>query len=72
VERAKLAGITKLTPHGLRHAAGRRLAEEGCTANEIAAILGHSTLAMVQVYTRSAAQESLAKSAMVKLEKSKR
>ena len=28
-------------PHGLRKAAGRRLAEAGCTAHEIMAVLGH-------------------------------
>src|SRR5262245_14033404 len=31
-------------PHGLRKAAGRRLAEVGCTAHEIMAVLGHKTL----------------------------
>ena len=30
--------------HGLRKAAARLLAEAGCSANEIAAITGHSTL----------------------------
>ncbi len=33
--------------HGLRKAAARRLAEAGCTANEIAAITGHRTLVEV-------------------------
>jgi integrase len=32
-------------PHGLRKAAGRRLAEAGCSANEIMSVLGHQTLA---------------------------
>ena len=31
-------------PHGLRKAAGRRLAEAGCSAREIMAVLGHKTL----------------------------
>ena len=31
-------------PHGLRKAAGRRLAEAGCTAHEIMSVLGHKTL----------------------------
>jgi len=31
-------------PHGLRKAAGRRLAEAGCTTHEIMSMLGHKTL----------------------------
>ncbi|WP_249204563.1 tyrosine-type recombinase/integrase [Acetobacter thailandicus] len=41
------------SPHGLRKTAGRRLAEAGCTPHQIAAILGHKTLAEVMRYTRS-------------------
>jgi integrase len=55
-------------PHGLRKAAGRRLAEAGCTANEIMSVLGHTTLAEAERYTRQADQEKLAKAALVKLE----
>ncbi|MGJ0508626.1 MAG: tyrosine-type recombinase/integrase [Methylocystis sp.] len=35
-------------PHGLRKAAGRRLAEAGCSAKEIMAILGHKTMSEAQ------------------------
>jgi hypothetical protein len=35
-------GLRGLSPHGLRKAACRRLAEAGCSANEIAAISGHA------------------------------
>jgi integrase len=69
VERAKDAGLSGLSPHGLRKAAGRRLAEAGCSAKEIAAILGHSSLAMVETYTRSADQERLADAGMARLTK---
>ncbi|HML12389.1 MAG TPA: tyrosine-type recombinase/integrase [Xanthobacteraceae bacterium] len=55
-------------PHGLRKAAGRRLAEAGCTAHEIMAILGHKTLAEAERYTRDADQARLAADAMAKLE----
>lgn len=55
-------------PHGLRKAAGRRLAEAGCTAREIMAVLGHKTLAEAERYTRAADQARLAKAAMAKLE----
>ena len=55
-------------PHGLRKAAGRRLAEAGCTAHEIMAVLGHKTLSEAERYTRQADQARLAIEAMTKLE----
>jgi integrase len=57
--------------HGLRKAAARRLAEAGCSANEIAAITGHATLAEVSRYTKAAEQKRLAKAAMRRLERSR-
>lgn len=56
-----------LNVHGLRKAAARRLAEAGCTASEIAAITGHASLSMVQLYTESADQERLARAAVARL-----
>jgi hypothetical protein len=53
--------------HGLRKAAHRHLAHAGCTAPEIMAISGHSTLAQVQVYIDEAEQECMAEAAMNKL-----
>src|SRR5262245_54749065 len=50
--------------HGLRKAACRRLAEAGCSANVIAAISGHATLAEVARYTKAAEQELLARQGM--------
>ena len=55
-------------PHGLRKAAGRRLAEAGATTKEIMAILGHTTLSEAERYTEEADQESLAEGAVIKLE----
>jgi integrase len=55
-------------PHGLRKAAGRRLAEAGCSAREIMAILGHKTLSEAERYTRDADQQRLAEAAIVRLE----
>ena len=55
-------------PHGLRKAAGRRLAEAGCTAREIMAVLGHKTLAEAERYTRDADQARLSMSGIAKLE----
>ena len=49
------AGVAPgLSPHGLRKAAGRRLAEAGATAHEIMSILGHRSLREVQRYTADA------------------
>jgi integrase len=53
--------------HGLRKAAARRLAEAGCSANEIASITGHATLAEVSRYTKAAEQTKLARAAMARL-----
>jgi enterobacteria phage integrase len=55
-------------PHGLRKAAGRRLAEAGCTGKEIMSVLGHKTLAQAELYTRDADQAHLAAAAVIKLE----
>lgn len=53
-----------LSPHGLRKAAARRLAEAGCSAHEIASITGHASIAEVQRYTRAADQLKMAREAM--------
>ncbi|MBF0857632.1 tyrosine-type recombinase/integrase [Gluconobacter sp. LMG 31484] len=55
------------SPHGLRKAAARRLAEAGCTTHQIAAITGHRSLSEVARYTRAAEQVELARSAILRL-----
>jgi len=66
---AEKAGLPAgCTPHGLRKAGSRRLAEADCTPNQIAAVTGHRSLKEVERYTRSAAQAKLAGSAMAKLD----
>lgn len=55
--------------HGLRKLAAANLAQAGCTLHEIAAITGHKSLSMVQLYTKSVDQQRLASSAVVRLEK---
>lgn len=42
------AGLNQLHFHGLRHTAGRALAEAGCSSHQIKAITGHKTLQMVE------------------------
>jgi integrase len=58
---------TDLSPHGLRKAAARRLAEAGCTPHEIMSITGHRTLAEVERYTRAANKARLAVSANARM-----
>lgn len=60
-------GLNGLHLHGLRHTAGKALAEAGCSAHEIRAVLGHKTLQMVEKYTSKAQQRTLAGSAILKL-----
>lgn len=66
-EAVRAAGLLAIAAHGLRKAAGRRLAEAGCTPHEIAAILGHKTLREIEHYTRAASQVTMAESAMEKI-----
>lgn len=54
--------------HGLRKVAAARLAEAGCSIHEIAAITGHSTLSMLEFYTRESDQRKRASAAITKLE----
>jgi integrase len=65
-KRCKRAGLKGLSPHGLRKAACRRLAEAGCSANEIAAISGHASLNEVARYTRAVDQAKLARNAVAR------
>jgi len=61
------AGLgAQCTFHGLRKAACRRLAEAGCSANEIAAISGHATLKEVARYTKAVDQARMARNAMAR------
>jgi integrase len=56
-----------ISAHGGRKDTARRLAEIGCSANQIAAITGHATLAEVQRYTKAADRKRMAREAMTKL-----
>ena len=68
--RIAAAGLPdRCVTHGLRKAAARRLAEAGCSANEIAAVTGHATLEEVARYTKAAEQKRLAQSAIRRLGK---
>lgn len=70
-DRISEAGLPdRCVTHGLRKAAARRLAEAGCSANEIASITGHVTLDEVARYTRAAEQKKLARAAIERLARS--
>jgi integrase len=60
------AGLPHCSIHGLRKSACRRLAEAGCSANEIAAISGHASLREVERYTKAADQQRMAANAMAR------
>jgi integrase len=54
----------QFTPHGLRKAACRRLAELGCSASQVMAISGHRSLSEAEKYVRAADQRRLARDAI--------
>lgn len=65
------AGLPRqLSAHGLRKAACRRLAEAGCSANQIMSISGHRSLSEAEKYVRAADQVRLAQSAMATISNS--
>ncbi|MFH7812460.1 MULTISPECIES: tyrosine recombinase XerC [Acetobacter] len=64
----KMCGIKeRLSPHGLRKAAARRMAEAGCSPHQIASITGHKTLSEIERYTRAVDQSRLARDAVLKI-----
>ena len=61
------AGLPKrCSAHGLRKAACRRDAENGCSANEIMAHSGHGSMKELVRYTKAADQARLARNALAK------
>jgi integrase len=64
-EAAEKAGLPpNSSPHGLRKAACRRMAEAGCTGPQIQSITGHRNLAEVDTYIREVNRKVLAHGAM--------
>jgi integrase len=62
------AGLSECSPHGLRKAICRRLAEAGMSPHEIMAITGHKTLKEIERYCAEARQKLLADQAMAGLD----
>jgi integrase len=65
-------GLQGYVFHGLRYSATGRLFEAGCTPQEVQAITGHKTLAMVQQYGQGANQKRMATAAIEKLERNRK
>jgi integrase len=60
-------GLPICSPHGLRKAGMRRLAEAGCTPHQIMSISGHVSLHDVEGYTRGFSRLQLAESAIASI-----
>jgi integrase len=56
-DRCNEAGLPHCSFHGLRKAAATRLANAGCSVDQVKAITGHRSLAEVARYTRAADQQ---------------
>lgn len=65
------AGLEHCSAHGLRKSAASRLAESGASANEIAAVTGHSTLKEVSRYTKKAELRRMSDQAIKRMEAQK-
>lgn len=63
-DRCNEAGLPQCSSHGLRKAMAKRLAEAGCSVNEIMSITGHKTEGEVIRYTKEAQKKVLADHAM--------
>jgi integrase len=63
-DQCNAAGLPQCSAHGLRKAAATRLANAGCSSDQIKAITGHKSLAEVAHYTRAADQQRLARQAL--------
>jgi integrase len=63
-KQCKAAGLPHCSAHGLRKAAATRLANAGCSVNQIAAVTGHKSLREIAHYTAAADQTKLARQAL--------
>ncbi|MET4701933.1 integrase [Constrictibacter sp. MBR-5] len=66
-EQCDAAELPHCSAHGLRKAASRRLAEAGCSHEQIKAVTGHRTDAEVTRYVRAADQSRLAEQAFERM-----
>jgi integrase len=66
-EKCDEAGLPQCSAHGLRKLVATRLANAGCSEEEIKAITGHKSSSEVARYTKASDQKRLAGSAAGKL-----
>jgi integrase len=66
-DRCNEACLPHCSAHGLRKACATRLANAGCTTEQIKSVTGHKTLSEVARYTKAADQERNAKQALANL-----
>lgn len=62
----------KCVLHGLRKSAAVALIDAGCTPHQVAAITGHKTQNMIELYAKMRNQQKLGKDAMAKWKRAKR
>jgi integrase len=63
-DRCNEAGLPQCSAHGLRKLAATRMANAGCSTDQIKAVTGHKSLSEVVRYTKAADQARLARQAM--------
>jgi len=63
-DRCNEAGLPQCSAHGLRKLAATRMANAGCSTDQIKAVTGHKSLSEVARYTKAADQARLARQAM--------
>ncbi len=63
-EQCNVAGLPQCSAHGLRKSCATRLANAGCSTDQIKAMTGHKSLSEVTRYTRAADQQRLARQAL--------
>jgi integrase len=63
-DQCNAAGLPQCSAHGLRKAAATRLANAGCTNEQIKALTGHRSDSALAPYTRAADQQRLARQAL--------
>ena len=59
-DRCNEAGLPQCSAHGLRKLAATRMANAGCSTDQIKAVTGHKSLSEVARYTKAANQARLA------------
>jgi integrase len=66
-DRCRDAGLPHCSPHGVRKAMIRRLAEMGCSEDYIASISGHTDMREIRTYVQAANKARMATEAMAKV-----